>query len=252
MIQDSYRLASMTVHFGDPVRISTGSEEWLRDLKSALEVFGNGYMRAVGNGTRAAADDQPDEPISVWPALRPTPSAFAAGAVGTVLNALGKLPGMEGHVGLVPFHDLVAALLDLGDGGQPPLLQPTLGVGSGRQLTGRRFVREHAILSVMVLERCGMKGNLACEKVAAALAETGHTGRKRVDKLPVPISSRTVSGWRSDARKPGLKKRDPRMAAFFERQLAQLERDPSWPFSPDLAERRVTEYLSSNILRSKI
>ncbi|WP_294244736.1 hypothetical protein [uncultured Sphingomonas sp.] len=218
---------------------------WLVELKQALLIAGNGYMRLVN------AEDEAEE-LENYPGIRANRTSFAMLAVGTVLNKLAEVPGMREHIGLVPLHDLTHALWDLGRGGQPRLLQPTVGVGKGGELTSKRWVRQNALLAVAVLETAGFKADAACKLVATALGKAGHTGRKRQDGTLQPLSHKTVSGWRTKSRQRDFKHSDPLVAQFLERNLARMRLRDNWPFSPEAATRWLEAVTTSDLTRSKI
>lgn len=192
------------------------------------------------------------EAIDTWPSIRPTPTAFALLSLGMVTDAIDRLPGMAGHIGLAPLHDLKAALLDLGHGGRPALLEPTAGVGKGRDSTARRFVKNYAILFVGLLEKSGWTATTdACPEVARLLAATGHTNRKSGNKPPQPISAKTVEGWWSESRRANFKTKDPRAAAFLDRNLTRILSLHGGAMSKDQALAYVTSSINHSLLRSK-
>ena len=113
-------------------------------------------------------------------------------------------------------------------------------------------MREHALLAVAVLESSGLKADVACKAVAAAFAKAGHTGRKRQDGTLQPLSSKTVSSWRTKSRQRDFKQSDPLVTQFLERNLARLRLRNDWPFSQDAAARWLDAIASSDLIRSKI
>jgi hypothetical protein len=219
------------------------AEGWLADLDAQLQVAGDGYMKRVG------ADDDTEE-LEKHPGVRSNRTSFAMLAVGTVMNKLAELPGMRDHAGLVPLHDLTAALWELGRGGQPSLLKPVAGVGTGAEHISERWTRQQALLCVMLLESAKMKARPACRLVAQALAAQGHTGRKKHGG-PAPLSEGTVLYWRDKSRQRNFKNDDPATAAFIERNLAHFRQRPDWPFDETRAVAVVTKMLSSTLIRSK-
>ncbi len=221
------------------------ASEWLEGLKAALEVAGNGYMRCVD------ADDDTEE-MQHLPGVRANRTSFAMLAIGTVMNKLAEAPGMSEHVGLVPLHDLTAALWDLGRGGQPTLLRPVAGVGKGGEHVSKRWVREQALLAVAVLEASGAKADAACKLVADALAKAGHKGRKKQGGLARPIGHKTVADWRTNSRQRDFAKVDPVTARFLQRNMDRLRARPDWPFSSQRAMEWVDHLATSDMVRSKI
>lgn len=218
-------------------------DDWLASLKDGLRVAGEGYRRCIGN------NDDPEE-LSNHPGIRANSTSFAMLTVGVVMDRLSELPGMREHVGLVPLHDLVAALWGLGRGEQPVLLQPVPGVGKGAEQVASRWVRQHALLFVALLEGAGMKGRPACRLVAKILADHGHSGRKRRDG-PQPLSEGTVVDWRNRSRQRDFDVRDPSVARFLDRNLSRFRNTKGWPYSEADAVNLVTRMAKSELLRSK-
>lgn len=220
-------------------------DAWLAELKDQLKVAGDGYMRRVG------AEDHDDE-LEHLPGIRSNRTSFAMLAVGTMMNKLAELPGMRDHVGLMPLHNLAAALWDLGQGGKPALLQPVPGIGKGGEHVAARWVRQHALLFLAILEAAGATGSEACQITAEALAGAGHVGRKRVDGQRQPLSAKSVADWRTKSRQRTFKQRDPLTAAFLDRNLVRVRQSASWPLSRQGAIALVTEMSKSALVRSKI
>jgi hypothetical protein len=214
--------------------------DWLLRLKEALEVAGNGYLRMPMEEAGAEAG-------SHWPARRANRTTFAMLAIGAVNNALLELPGMVGHVGLAPIHELIAALLDLGNGGQPALLGPTRGVGKGTESSSQRIVRQYAVAFVGLLERIGTKPTSGSVEVANMLAKAGHRGLK--GEL---LSAGTVKGWWNKTRQRDYSRRDPNGAAAYQRFFGYVEQHPDWPFSPAAARAFVENIIASPAMRSKV
>lgn len=218
-------------------------EEWLSDLKDKLQIAGDGYLRC-----RHEEDDAEEHPDHVG--IRATRTAFAMLSVGTIMKKLGEIPGMNEHSGLVPLHDLVAALWELGRGGQPALLQPTPGVGRGGESVSDRWVRQHALLFVSMLEDAGMKGRPACRVVAKMMADEGHVGRKRHDG-PRPLSEGTIVDWRNRSRQRDFAKRDPEAACFLDRTRDRMRATASWPCTEAQAVELISKMVKSNLMHSK-
>lgn len=221
---------------------------WLKDLDEKLAIAGQGYL------ARKSDELEPELMAETWPPVRSNRTSFAMLALGILDKALTQLPGMQGHVGLVPLHDLMAALIDLGQGGKPSLLQPVPGVGIGNEQTADRWVRQHALLFVALLEAIGVKGGRACETVAAILAGNGHVGRKRNSATGTlgPLSPRTVAHWRSEYRKREFAQRDPRMTQFIERNLNHFRTQANWPLSEADLTAVIASMAASDLLKSKI
>lgn len=221
------------------------SAAWLASVKEAMEVAGNGYIRC------ADGDDDAEE-LQHLPGVRANRTSFAMLAVGTIMNKLAEVPGMREHVGLVPLHDLAAALWDLGRGGQPALLRPIAGVGRGGEHVSKRWVREQALLAVTVLEASGATAEAACKLVADALAKAGHKGRKKQGGIARPLSHKTVADWRTNSRHRDFAHVDPVTARFLERNMDRLRAEPGWPFPRERALEWVNNLAASQLVRSKI
>lgn len=219
-------------------------DAWLSDLKQQLQVAGEGYLR------RVECEDH-DEELEHLPGIRSNRTSFALLAVSTVMNKLAELPGMRDHVGLMPLHNLVAALWDLGQGGKPALLQLVPGVGKGGEHVAGRWVRQHALLFLAILEASGISGREACQLVADALAAVGHLGRKRIEGQRQPLSPKTVADWRTKSRQRTFKQSDQLTATFLDRNLTRLRRG-TWPLSKEAAITMVTAMSQSPLISSKI
>jgi hypothetical protein len=217
---------------------------WLDELKGALQVAGDGYMR------RDPDDDGSEFLEDHWPPIPSNRTAFAWLTVMTAMNSLGKLPGMQDHVGLIPLHDVVAAMIDLGQGGKPRLLQPIRSIGKGKESTQRRWVRQHAIFFVGLLVECHVGATKACKEVAELLAKSGHVGRKQAGSTQ-GLSWKTVEGWWTASRQRGFSDSDPQMAAFLERSQERLRAERGWPIAVEDMRSLVKEMASNNILVSK-
>ncbi|CAM3133374.1 hypothetical protein SPAN111604_05395 [Sphingomonas antarctica] len=219
-------------------------DAWLAELKGKLERAGTDYL------ARPAANDDLEE-IDTWPPLRSNRATFAALAIGQVMIALGRLPGMTNNVGLTPLHDVIAAIFDLQQGGQPELLKPVRGVGKGREHTGRRFVRQHALLGVTLLTTLQMGQEDACKLVATILGDAGHSGRKQAGGARA-ISYGTVSGWWNATRQSGWAKADLKMAAFLDRQMAMFRAGSDWPLTIDQASKILKAAAAEPVLMAKV
>lgn len=219
-------------------------DTWLINLKTALEVAGNGYLK------RSFDDVDPEFLDGHWPPIPANRTAFAWLTIGIVHNAISKLPGMGDHVGLVPLHDVVASMIDLGGGGRPPLLQPLKGGRSATEATTRRWVRQHALLFVQLLVQSGLKATDACQRVADILARTGHKNRKRAGE-PKALSWKTVEGWWTASRQRGFAAEDPRLAQFIERSMARIEEEWGLPLTTDVALKLIQTMAGDPLLSSK-
>lgn len=216
-------------------------EAWLDRLNASLTVAGNGYLKA-------SFEDEELETVAHWPARPMNKTTFAAMTISAINSAMMELPGMKNHVGLAPIHDLLAALLDLGHGGRPPLLQPAKGVGKGVESSARRIVRLYAINFVGLLERTGTRPvSSAIAEVAEMLSKAGHRGFKGA-----PLSAGTVKGWWNTSRQRNYADKDPNAAAAHRRFKEHVERRPDWPFSPAEARAFIRAIIDSPAMRSKV
>lgn len=206
----------------DEIAESWDSALWLADLQKRLTIAGEGYLRFDPD------DDGAESLSDVWPPIPANRTSFAWLALLTVINSLQSAPGMADHVGLAPLHDLVADLIDLGQGGNPRLLQPVKGVGRGKESSRRRLVREHALLFVTLLTTVEVKATEACQEVAKLLARHGHSARKGAQGS---LSWKTVESWWTRSRQADFSRSDPKMVQFLERNtkriIADLGESPS-------------------------
>jgi len=217
--------------------------DWLQDLDAKLQMAGEGYQRCSPHDNDG--DEHPNHA-----GIRANRTAFAMLAVGTIMDKLAELPGMQKHPGLAPLHDLTAALWELGRGGQPELLRPMPGVGKGRESISERWVREYALLFVFMLEETGMKGRPACRLVAKLLAEQGHIGRKRHEGTK-PLSEGTIVDWRNRSRQHDFGQRDPEVASFLDRNRVRFRKMENWPYTEAKAIELITKMTQSHLIRSK-
>jgi hypothetical protein len=184
-----------------------------------------------------AADGHPDE-------LERDLKLTAGAALGEVVLALRDLPVFASLEGLSPLTDIVGAIGDLANGGQPPLLKKS-GKGKGEDHNGRRFIKLQTVIMTDMLVLLGMNDAEARTIVATELTDAGASGRKGKDLgEPKAINPSTIFEWRQ--------KLDDRQKREVQTELAAIQAGPLWPLSRKDARAFVRWRFSHPMVRSKI